>query len=201
MIARVALTGGIGAGKSTVCRLFSSLGVPVLDADLIARELVAPEMPAFAAIHQEFGDRVLAPDGTLDRARLREIIFADPERRRRLEAVLHPRVYAELERLARGLTGPYAVFCIPLLVESGQASLFDRIIVVDAPVATQLKRITERDHLTAREAEAIIRIQASREQRLALADFVVINDSGLDTLEQQVLEVHRRCLEGLTSAG
>lgn len=195
MIARVALTGGIGAGKSTVCRLFARLGIPILDADEIARELVAPGRPALEDIRGAFGDQILARDGTLDRSKLRATVFADAESRKRLEAILHPRVYEEMQRRAAGLNAPYAVFCIPLLVESGRAHLFQRVMVVDAPPDLQLRRIMSRDQLTVQEAEAIIRSQASRAERLAVADVVLVNDSDLGALEQQVLDVHRRCLE------
>lgn len=193
---RVALTGGIGAGKSTVCQLFERLGVPVLDADLIVRELVAPGQPALEAIRQAFGNQILAADGTLDRAKLRATIFAHAESRKRLEAILHPRVFEEMERRAKGLAVPYIVFSIPLLVESGQKDRFHQVIVVDAPPDLQLRRIMERDHLTAQEAEAIIRTQTSRRERLAAADSVVVNNSDLAALEQQVLNLHRRILEG-----
>jgi dephospho-CoA kinase len=195
VITRVALTGGIGVGKSTVCRLFARLGIPILDADDIARELVAPGMPALEDICRAFGDQILAPDGTLDRPRLRAIVFADAECRKRLEAILHPRVYEEMQRRAEGIDAPYIVYCIPLLVESGRAHLFDRVIVVDAPPDLQLRRIMSRDQLTVQEAEAIIRAQTPRAERLAVADVVLVNNSDLGALEQQVLDLHRRCLE------
>ena len=198
----VALTGGIGAGKSTACAIFASLGAPVLDADLIARELVEPGAPALKAIVERFGNDLLGADGRLDRARLRALVFRSAPARRQLEDILHPRILHEMQARARALEAPYCILCIPLLAETGQARLFDRVVVVDAPRDVQLARVGRRDDLTAGEVEAIMQTQASREDRLRLADDVILNTADIGTLRAQVSGLHARYLQaGRTRAG
>jgi dephospho-CoA kinase len=198
----VALTGGIGAGKSTACGIFASLGAPVLDADLIARELVEPGAPALKAIVERFGHDLLGADGRLDRARLRALVFRSAPARRQLEDILHPRILHEMQARARALEAPYCILCIPLLAETGQARLFDRVVVIDAPRDVQLARVGRRDNLTAGEAEAIMQMQASREDRLRLADDVIVNTGDIGTLRAQVSGLHARYLQaGRTRAG
>jgi dephospho-CoA kinase len=187
---RVALTGGIASGKSAVANLFATHGVPVIDTDVIAREVVEPGQPALAAVVDAFGTGVLAADGRLDRARLRQQIFGDADARRRLEAILHPAIRAEMERQSRAAGGPYQVLVIPLLVEGGRRDHVDRVLVVDVPEATQIERLVRRDGVSRDQAEAALRAQASRDARLAFADDVIENTGDVAALEKQVAELH-----------
>lgn len=187
---RVGLTGGIASGKTAVANLFATHGVPVIDTDLIAREVVEPGQPALAAVVDAFGTEVLAADGRLDRPRLRERIFGDAEARRRLEAILHPAIRAEMERQSRAAGGPYQVLVIPLLVESGRRDHIDRVLVVDAPEATQIERLVRRDGVSRDQGEAALRAQASRDARLAFADDVIENTGDVAALETRVAKLH-----------
>ena len=189
---RIGLTGGIGAGKSTVAEIFASLGVPVFDADLVAREVVEPGAPALAEVVGAFGPGVLGPDGRLDRARLRTRIFADDTARTRLEAILHPRIRARMEALARATDAEYCLLVIPLLVERGQRHLVDRVLVVDAPESLQVERVCARDGVTPEAARAILRTQAARAERLAAADDVVRNTGATARLRREVEALHHR---------
>jgi dephospho-CoA kinase len=173
---RIGLTGGIASGKSTVARLFAERGVPVIDLDQVAREVVEPGQPALAAIVNEFGEAVLDAEGRLDRAALRQRVFDAPEMRKRLEALLHPRILDAAMRLAATAGGAYQVIVVPLLVESGLADWVDRVLVVDCPAETQLERLLTRDGGDEAQARAILNSQASRERRLAAADDVISND-------------------------
>ncbi|MEU9114001.1 dephospho-CoA kinase [Streptomyces sp. NPDC048483] len=190
---KVGLTGGIGAGKSEVSRLLASYGAVIVDADKIAREVVEPGTPGLAAVVEEFGDGVLAPDGTLDRPKLGGIVFADPEKLRALNAIVHPLVgarSAELEAAA----GPDAVVVhdVPLLAENGLAPLYDLVVVADAAPQTQLDRLVRLRGMAEDEAKSRMAAQATREQRLAVADLVIDNDGPLEALEPQVREVWER---------
>jgi dephospho-CoA kinase len=191
---RVALTGGIASGKSTVADLFASLGIPLIDTDLIAREVVESGRPALAAVTQAFGKGVLGPDGCLDRRRLREIIFADAGARARLEAILHPAIRAEMERQSKAAAkaGPYQVLVIPLLTEGGRRDHVDRVLVVDAPEDVQVERLMARDSVTREQAQASLLAQAKREARLQLADDVVTNTGLIEDLRAQVAALHAR---------
>lgn len=189
---RIGLTGGIGAGKSTVAEIFASLGVPVFDADLVAREVVEPGAPALAEVVGAFGPGVLGPDGRLDRAHLRTRIFADDTARTRLEAILHPRIRARMEALARATDAEYCLLVIPLLVERGQRHLVDRVLVVDAPESLQVERVCARDGVTPEAARAILRTQAARAERLAAADDVVRNTGATARLRREVEALHHR---------
>jgi dephospho-CoA kinase len=191
---RVALTGGIASGKSTVAELFAEFGVPVIDTDRIAREVVEPGRPALAAVVEAFGPAVLAADGTLDRRRLRERVFADVGERRRLEAILHPAIRAEMERQSRTAGGVYQLLVIPLLAEGGRRDHVDRVLLVDAPESAQLERLVQRDGVTREQAEAALRAQASREQRRAVADDVLDNTGDPAALRAQVAALHERYL-------
>lgn len=191
MIYKVGLTGGIGSGKSTVAGLFASLGMPVLDADVIARELVIPGAPALVRIVEAFGADILTAQGALDRPRLRRIIFSDPARRRVLEAILHPPIRVAMRERVANLTGPYCVLCIPLLLETGQETEVNRILVVDTPHSLQYRRVMARDGLSAFDAAAMLRAQIGWRERLARADDVIVNDKGLTELERQVNELDR----------
>lgn len=183
---RIGLTGGIASGKSAAARLFAARGVPVIDTDQIARDLVEPGQPGLAAVVAEFGEDVLTPEGRLDRAALRGRVFADPQARRRLEAVLHPAIRAELAHRSAAAGGPYQIWVIPLLVEGGRIDQVDRVLVVDCPVEVQHARLRRRDGETEAGARAILAAQAGREERLAAADDVIVNDASIDALEPQV---------------
>lgn len=192
---RIGLTGGIASGKSAVADAFARRGITIVDTDVIAREVVEPGRAALDAVVGAFGAGVLAPDGRLDRRALRAIVFADPERRRRLEAILHPAIRAEMRARAAAAAGPYVVIAIPLLTESGLQSQVDRVLVVDCPRDVQLARLLARDGETRAGAERILAAQASREARLAIADDVVANDGTLAELDARVEALHRRYLE------
>lgn len=192
MTLRIGLTGGIASGKSAVSRLFAARGIRVIDADEVAREVVEPGQACLEAVVAEFGRGILGPDGRLDRARLRAAVFADPLRRRRLEAILHPAIRAEMDQRAAAAEGPYVVLAIPLLAEGGRASRFDRVLVVDCPVELQRHRLAGRDHETPERIEAILAAQASREQRLAIADDVIVNAGTFAELEAGVADLDAR---------
>ena len=187
---RVGLTGGIASGKTAVANSFATHGVPVIDTDVIAREVVEPGQPALAAVVDTFGTGVLAADGRLDRPRLRERIFGDAEARRRLEAILHPAIRAEMERQSRAAGGSYQVLVIPLLVEGGRRDHIDRVLVVDVPEATQIERLVRRDGVSRDQADAALRAQASRDARLAFADDVIENTGDVAALETRVAKLH-----------
>ncbi|NJQ02190.1 dephospho-CoA kinase [Streptomyces zingiberis] len=187
---KVGLTGGIGAGKSEVSRLLAGHGAVIVDADRIAREVVEPGTPGLAAVVQEFGPRILTPGGTLDRARLGRLVFSDPERLRALNAIVHPLVgarSAELERAAPG--DAVVVHDVPLLTENGLAPLYDLVVVVDAAPETQLGRLVRRRGMTEDEARSRMAAQATRDERLAVADLVIGNDGPIEALEPRVGEV------------
>lgn len=192
---RLGLTGGIGTGKSTVCKLFRELGVPVIDADQIAKDIVAPGQPALGQILEEFGDEVTDDTGRLQRDQLRSIVFRDPTKRKRLEAITHPHIIEEMRKRAGTIKAPYCILCIPLLVEAGLTGLVAQTLVVDTPEALQKQRVMQRDRLSAEQVEAILQTQASRERRLAAADRVITNDADIEHLRDQVLDLHRHYLQ------
>ena len=194
LVPLVGLTGGIGSGKSTVAARFSALGVPVIDADQVTRSLCMPGQSALAEIVVAFGPEVLEADGRLDRAGLRERIFADEGARRRLEAILHPQVRAEMLRQVTALDVPYGIFAIPLLLESGQLDLVDRILVVDCPKEIQIRRVMARDNVPRIQVEAVLAAQATQDSRLTIADNVLINDADITTLHCQIDALHHRYL-------
>ncbi len=201
----VGLTGGVASGKSTVAGLFSELGVPVLDTDQIARDVVEPGQPALQEVLACFGPRALGPEGRLDRAWLRQQVFADPDLRQRLEAMLHPRIRAELARRSAAAGGTYQVWVIPLLVEGAGQDRVDRVLLVDCPPEIQLQRLLERDGGDPATARAMLEAQASREQRHAVADDLIDNTGSPDALRGAVKALHVRYLsmagarEGLPS--
>ncbi|OBS09052.1 dephospho-CoA kinase [Acidihalobacter prosperus] len=196
MIYRVGLTGGIGCGKSTVAGRFAARGINVIDSDRIARELVAPGQPALAEIVHTFGPEVLQADGRLDRRRLRARIFGDPDARRHLEAILHPRIRATMQSASAVAQGPYVLLMIPLLVESGWQDQVDRILLVDCAPETQIRRVMVRDGIREDEARAILAAQSSREARLAVADDIILNEDGdAATLESRIERLDARYRE------
>lgn len=192
----VAVTGGVAAGKSAVARRFESHGVHVYDTDVAAREVVAPHQPALAEIEFVFGADVLNADGSLDRRAMRERVFADPAARRKLEAIIHPPVRAWLRRRVGMNRGPYCMLAVPLLFENrGDYEWVDRVLVVDAPEALQIERLTRRDGITRAAAQRILDAQSTRAQRLAIADDVIVNDGEEAALDAQVATLHARYLE------
>jgi dephospho-CoA kinase len=192
----VGLTGGIGSGKSAVANAFASLGVEIVDADLLAHRLSARGQPGYAAIRAQFPDVELTPDGEIDRARLRSRVFADPAARVRLEAALHPLIAAAAKREMAAWRGPYGITVVPLLLERGKlASAVDRILVVDCPEDAQISRVVARSGMTPAEVRAIMATQSSREARLAAADDVIDNAGPPEAIAPQVATLDRRYRE------
>lgn len=192
---RVGLTGGIASGKTTVAEMFAGLGVPVIDTDVIAREVVLPGQPALDEIRAAFGNSVIAADGTLDRAAMRAIVFGDDAARRRLEAILHPRIGEATRKQADAAGGEYQIIVVPLLVESSLRRFVDRVLVVDCDEDSQVARLLARDAESEAGARRILAAQSSRAERMAIADDVIVNDGGLDHTREQVEALHRRYLE------
>ncbi len=191
----VALTGGIGSGKSAVAGRFEALGAGIVDTDVIAHALTGPGGAAMPAIAAAFGPDFVAVDGSLDRDRMRARVFAEPAARRRLEAILHPMIRAEAEARRAALRTPYAMMVIPLLVESGDPrGRFDRILVVDCSPGTQIERVMARSRLAREAVENILAAQATRAQRLAVADDVIDNEGPLSALDDAVAALHGRYL-------
>ena len=186
---RVGLTGGIASGKSTVAKMFADLDVPVIDTDVIAKDLVQPGMPALAEIRKRFGDQVIHSSGHLDRGAMRRIIFADDGARHDLEAILHPRIGAEVLRRSEAANGPYQVIVIPLLIGSSLGQHLDRVLVVDCSEDEQVRRLMHRDKESASQAQRILAAQSSRKERLAIADDVIRNDTSMEQLGDAVKEL------------
>lgn len=191
----VGLTGGIGCGKSTVADLFAALGATIVDTDVIAHALTAPQGAAMPSIVAEFGPDFAQPDGALDRAHMRTLVFSDATARARLEAILHPRIRAATEAAGQAATGAYVIYVVPLLIESGSwRDRVTRVLAIDCSEDTQVARVMQRSHLSADEVRAIMATQVTRARRLAEADDVVDNDAGLDALRTQVQALHERYL-------
>lgn len=190
MTLRVGLTGGIASGKSTVSALLAELGAVVIDADALAREVVATGTPGLAQVVAEFGDEVLTEEGDLDRAKVAEIVFSDEAARRRLEAIVHPLVFERIVELeSAAAPGSVVVHDIPLLVESGRADTFDAVLVVDVPVDVQIDRMVRDRGMTQEEAQARVSAQSGREERRAIATHLIDNSGSLDDLRDRVQEV------------
>lgn len=196
----VALTGGIGSGKSTIANAFAALGVEIIDADAIARDVVEPGTPALQAIVKRHGESILTPEGTLYRARLREIIFQQPQEKNWLNQLLHPLINSRTQQLKMLATSPYVLWVVPLLVENGLQHQANRILVVDVDEATQLQRTQQRDGISLAQAQNILAAQASRQQRLACADDIIDNSGTSDDALPRVAELHQRYLR-LAAAG
>ncbi len=187
----VGLTGGIGSGKSTVADLFVAHGAAVIDTDLIAHQLTVAGGAAIAQIRLAFGADFIAPDGAMDRVKMREAVFADPRERKRLEAILHPLIRAQTEHAAAQAKGPYILVVIPLLVESGLwKQRLSRVLAIDCSEEIQIRRVMQRNNLTEQQVRAIIATQASRASRLAAADDVILNDGDATALAPQVKRLH-----------
>lgn len=188
----VAVTGGIGSGKSEVCKAFMALGVPVVDLDHIARDMSAPGSSAMQAVRAQFGDSMFNAEGQLDRAKLRELVFAEPDALDQLNQIMHPAIRREAIRQIAAHTEAYVVLAIPLLVESrADWQMVDHVLVVDCDEQTQLTRVVQRSQLSEGMAQAMIAAQSSRDERLAIADSVIENDQTLDNLQEKVLEFHK----------
>jgi dephospho-CoA kinase len=198
---RIGLTGGIASGKSTVADMFAELGVIVIDADVIAREVVMPGQPALSEIRAAFGDEVIREDGSLDRAAMRQLVFSDDILRLKLEAILHPKIGHETVRQATEANGPYQIIVVPLLTESSLIQFVDRVVVVDCDEDTQMGRLLARDTESEAQALRILAAQASREERLAIADDVIRNDGDLESTSAQVTALHHGYLALQRSKG
>ncbi len=191
----VGLTGGIGSGKTTVAKLFSDLGVPIIDADIIARNVVAKDTPALKEITKQFGDSVLTKNGELNRKQLRDIIFNNAASRKWLEDLLHPLIREQMRDEINQLTTPYCILVIPLLAENPTPHpLVQRILVIDAPETLQIERTMSRDNISIDQATSILRSQVSREHRLAIADDVITNIGNIDELKNQAAALHQKLL-------
>ena len=192
---RIGLTGGIASGKSTAAKFFGALGVPILDSDQIARDVVEPGQPPLERLIERFGPRILTADGHLDRPALRDIVFSDPKARADLEALTHPAIGAALEARSAVAGGPYQILVIPLLVEKNLAAHVDRVLVVDCDEELQIRRLRDRDGSTPAQVQAILKAQAPRAARLKAADDVIHNDTDMGTVRNQVATLHARYLE------
>ncbi|MDP1976466.1 dephospho-CoA kinase [Undibacterium sp.] len=190
------LTGGIGSGKTTIANMFAELGATLIDTDLIAHQLTIPGGLAIPAIRELFGPKFITTQGAMDRAAIRQLVFADTEQKHKLEAILHPLIRTETEREAAQAKGDYRIFVVPLLVESGNwKQRVDRILVVDCDEETQISRVMSRNQLNREEVIAIMRNQASRQDRLTAADDVINNDGDLKKIQDEVLRLHQRYLQ------
>ena len=190
----VALTGGIGSGKSTVAHAFARLGITIIDADIIARQVVEPNTPALNAIEAHFGRRVIQADGTLNRRQLRECIFSDSSEKAWLNALLHPIIHQETQRQIAAARSPYVLWVVPLLVENQLQHKADRTLVIDVSRETQIQRTMARDHVSREHAEQILAAQATREARLAVADDVIDNNGAPDAIASDVARLHAQYL-------
>ncbi|WP_265462658.1 dephospho-CoA kinase [Aeromonas salmonicida] len=187
----VAITGGIGSGKTTIANQFAELGIDIVDADVIAREVVEPGTPALAAIAAQFGPEVLDPQGQLDRRHLRERVFSDPDAKAWLNGLLHPLIRQEMLRQCANARSPYCLLVVPLLVENKLTGLANRVLVIDVDEATQIERTCRRDGVSRAQAEAILAAQASRAERLAAADDVLDNQNdAAEATKRRILALH-----------
>ena len=189
---RVGLTGGIGSGKTTVKNFFDELGAPTIDADEISHRITKPGQAAFDEVVALFGKESLDETGNLDRKRLRALIFDEPDLKQKLEAIIHPRVRAQIREFTDRVDYPYCIICIPLLLETGAQSTVDRVLVVDAPEELQVARVGLRDNAEERQTRSIIRSQAGREHRLNAAHDIIVNDGNISALKAQVENLHKR---------
>jgi dephospho-CoA kinase len=191
----IGITGGIGSGKSAASDYLGSRGITVVDADQVSRQVVEPGQPALEQIRTQFGDQVLQADGTLDRAALREIVFADPEQRKSLEAITHPAIAREMQRQLQASRSPYTILVSPLLLETDQYHLVDRILLVDVPESVQVERTARRDGVPGDQVRHIMAAQMDRADRRRRADDIVVNDGSLEDLHARLDELHERYLD------
>jgi len=192
MVFTIGLTGGIASGKTLVSDLFASLDVPVIDSDVIAREMVARGSVGLAAITAHFGDEILDAGGELDRAKMRQVIFTDKSRKLQLEEILHPLIMRESTRRLASMTAPYVIYVVPLLIEKKMQHRVDRVLLVDTSEETQIQRLMERDNCSKKQAAGILDNQATRKQRLAAADDVIENESDIAAVKRQVHLLHEK---------
>ena len=186
-ILRIGLTGGIGSGKSTACKIFSELGVPVIDADQISHVLVKKGNAAYSLIRNTFGNDIIMDDGEINRSRLRKLVFNDKESRIKLEKILHPMVYSEIEKQVSKLQSPYCVLCIPLLIETNATDRVDRVLVIDISEKKQEERTYSRDGESRETIAKIIQAQVSRRKRLDAADDIINNDGNIEALREKII--------------
>lgn len=192
---KIGLTGGIGSGKSTIADLFNQLfNIPIIDADIIARQLVEPKQPAHTLILQTFGPDIRNTDHSLNRDALRKIIYSNPDKKRQLEAILHPLIYQQMQSEFDQQTSPYSLLCIPLLLETKMTDFVDRILVIDCPTQTQINRVLQRDNLSKNQVLSIISTQVSRKQRLSHANDIIDNSNSSNLLAEQVKNLHNQYL-------
>lgn len=191
----IGLTGGIGSGKSTVCQLFAQYGIAIIDADLIAREIVQPGQPTLEAIIQLFGPRILNADGTLNRSALRDIVFADPQALAKLNGIMHPTIFRAIDYAVAQAQSVYCVVAVPLLVETGCQNRFDRILVINCDTKTQIQRVSQRDQLAAEQIQAIIDSQLPANERAKYADDLIINNGNFEILAEQVKKLHNSYIQ------
>ncbi|KAA1194976.1 dephospho-CoA kinase [Photorhabdus heterorhabditis] len=196
----IALTGGIGSGKTTIANAFAALGVPLVDADIIAREVVAPGTPALQAIKEHFGYEIITPNGSLNRTLLRQKIFTNQQEKQWINQLLHPLIYKETRRQLEQITAPYVIWVIPLLVENNLGHLADRILVVDVSPELQITRVATRDGISNQQVENILAAQVSRSERLAYADDIISNHDNVQAIAPRVAELHQQYLRLAGSA-
>jgi dephospho-CoA kinase len=189
---KVGLTGGIGSGKSLVSKMFADLGVPVIDADDIAHELIKPGSPLIDNIINILGKDIIDSSGMLDRDKLRSLIFSDSESKEKLEAIMHPHVFDTINRKISEISAPYCILSIPLLVETNARDMVDAVLVVDCPVSLQIERVSRRDGVTSEDVQKIIQLQASRDSRILAADDVINNEGTIAELQQAVTALHEK---------
>lgn len=197
---KIGLTGGIASGKTTVCNLFADSGIHIIDADVIARQLVEPNQPCLTEIEQQFGSQYLSANGELDRAQLRKIIFNDPEAKSKLENILHPNIRKQMLIQANAVESPYVIFCVPLLIESNMHTLVDRVLVIHASEQTQLERLCKRDQIELELAQNMLRAQLTNEQRLSHADDIIENETDAKQLAEKVKQLHNQYLNTVISS-
>jgi len=190
----IGLTGGIASGKSTASRFFQEQGIHVIDADIIARELTKPGQAALQQIVENFGKDILDDRQQLKRTKLRNIVFNDQASRHKLEAILHPLIKAEMRKRLKAIDDPYCILAIPLLIETDQTSMVDRVLLIDTDTDLQIQRLRRRDGLDDQTIAAVLRAQATREQRLAIADDVICNNASVEDFAHQLREIHQRYL-------
>ena len=192
---RVGLTGGIGSGKTTIKNFFDGLGAPTIDADEISHSITKPGQAAFDEVVALFGEESLDETGNLDRKRLRALIFDEPDLKQKLEAIIHPRVRAQIREFTDRVDYPYCIICIPLLLETGAQSTVDRVLVVDAPEELQVARVNRRDNADEQQTRSIIRSQTGRAERLRAAHDIFVNDGNISDLKARVENLHDRYMK------
>lgn len=191
----IGLTGGIGSGKTTVANYFhDKFNIDIIDADVVAREVVQPNSEGLKAIEAKFGHQVINQDGSLNRAVLRELIFANSAHKQWVDQLLHPLIRQKMQQQLQQATSPYCLLVIPLMVENGLQSMADRVLVVDVCAETQLQRTLARDGVSYQQVESILKAQASRQERLAIADDVITNDDSSHVLEEKIANLHQKYL-------